>query len=308
MKLNFFLVILIFLELTPKTFAQLSQDFGPPGKQKARVFYKLQAHQYNALLFVPVYQAEDTTYGLTAKADHFKVDRNDKSSNFVSVEELASYQYGFGWSHAEEDKSTWAVTGSYGSASDKPFDGADVSAFDATLIRKFETSPTTSWTLFLNYSNNRSILNNIPLPGFAYTFTNQNKTSGGAIGLPFFSYWVRPTEKFFASAVIFIPSFMQVQAGYMIWGPFQGVAKYEFIHQNYFRSGRANKDEQIFYEYSRAATGLKGYLSASTFLELEYAHVFSRSLYDGKSAYEITSDRMTLPNDWQLAATLQVGF
>lgn len=287
--------------------AQLGPDSGPPGKQKLRAYYKYSEPRYDAQLFIPVYQNSNNTYALTGKAHHLKVDGSVNTSNFKAVDNLYSYQYGFGWSYEVADKSTWSISATYGSTSDRPFEGSNVSALEGTLIRKTMLSENESLSFFMNYSNNRTVLNNIPLPGLAYTFSNDAKTEGGSIGIPFVSYWLRPTEKTFLSAFMLFPAFVQAQAGYMVWGPLQANLKYEYGQQSYLRSDRSEKKEQIFHEASKAIAGLKGFLGPGTFLELELAHVFSRSLYDGKSVFEITSDRMVLPNEWQFSAALQVS-
>lgn len=300
--------------------AQLAPEFGPPGKHKGRITFKLAgdafqesdesyvSDQNEVFFYLPFYQNENSTYAATAKSYNLNFNNLVSSSDFVPVNDLHSVQYGFAWAKEDDDKNTWGLAGNYGSASDKPFDGADVTSFDLTLTRKISKTPTSSWLYFLNYSNNRTILNNIPLPGFAYTFMEEDKTSGGVIGLPFVSYWLRPTDRLFMSVLYFIPAKLNLQAGYMISGPFQLNAKLEHGQQTFFRAGRAEKKEQIYYETSKAALSVKTFLGKDTFFDLEYARIFNRSLYDGTSAFDETSERLRMPNEWQVTLSGQVAF
>ena len=165
--------------------AQLTPDFGAPGKQTGRAYFRQfwdvlpeskngrPATQMDGFVFLPVYQNQDSTYGFTAKGQHLHINDMDSAKNFEPVSDLHSSQYGVAWSHKDQEDNVWGFSGSYGSASDKPFEGANVSKVDMTLTKKFETSPTTSWILFLNYSNNRAVLNNVPLPLFAYVFSDK---------------------------------------------------------------------------------------------------------------------------------------
>lgn len=320
-RFNFVVISVMFvMSFQTVAFAQLAADFGAPGKHKGRISFKLAgdafhesdesyvSDQNEVFFYLPFYQNENSTYAATAKSYNLSFGNLVSSSDFVPVNDLHSVQYGFVWAHEGEDKNTWGVSGNYGSASDKPFDSADVSSFDLTLTRKISKTATSSWIYFLNYSNNRTILNNIPLPGFAYTFMEEDKTSGGVIGLPFVSYWWRPTQRVFISALYFVPAKLNLQAGYMLWGPFQLNARLEHGQQTFFRAGRSDKKEQIYYETSKAAVSIKTFLGKDTFFDLEYARIFNRSLYDGTSAFKATSERLRMPNEWQVAASGQVSF
>lgn len=320
-------ITLALASLTLLTFANKTRaqeflvDAGRPGKQDIKISLRQSsdllseneggpnknttARLLEGSLTLPFYQPESSSYGVAARARHLEFDRLTTNSNFVPVTDLYRYQYGLFWATEQEDKSTWSLSANYGSASDRPFHDTDVTTIDSTLTRKYETSATTSWLLFLNYSNNRSILNNFPLPGFAYLFTDTDKTRGGAIGLPFFSYWFRPTKEFSTSLFMLFPSNAQIQAGYMIWGPLQANLKFEYGQQTYLRSGRKHKKEQIFYDTKKVAFSIKSLFGAQRFLELEMARVFDRALYEGKDAFNPISDRLRLPAEWQISATAQ---
>ncbi len=321
-------IILIFTLFAGES-SVLAQDFlasfGPAGKQNLKVTAKQSgdvltkaigddsgdnrtADQIDLAAFLPLFQSGDTSFGVTGKYQQLHFGNLKQNSNFVPVADLYEYKAGFSLTLDDENKDTWTLGTTYGSASDKVFEGSDVQVVDATLSKKHDSSATTSWIYFLNYSNNRSILSNIPLPGFAYVFSDEAKTSGGTLGLPFFSYWWRPSPKVFTSLFFLIPSMMRGQASLMLWGPLQGIVKLEYGAQTYLRSGRANRSEQIFYETQKAATAIKAFLGSGSFFEAEFARVFNRSLYDRLRTFELASERMSLPDEWRASLTFQIVY
>lgn len=288
---------------------EIMQDFVQPGKARTKIFIKQTINtQLDTFFLVPVYSTSDTVYALTAKSQHLHFKDIKQEVNFVPVSDLYSQQYGLSWAYQEENKNTWNLMGTYGSASDRTFDGDDVSSVNVTLSRKTEKSATQSWVYFLNYSNNRSVLNHIPLPGFAFIYISENKTEGGAFGLPFVSYWWRPTEKIFSSVSYIIPSTLTAQAGYMILKAVQANLKFDYRQHVYMRSHRDNRDERIFYDAKKLGTSLRAFLGPDRFLEIELAKVFDRTLFNGKSSYELTSDQHRLEQEWQATLSGQWSF
>src|SRR5690606_13575284 len=77
----------------------------------------------------------------------------------------------------------------YGSASDQPFKNGRDGTLNANYIRKFNSN----WYGIANYSNNRSFLNNVPLPGFIYVQT-LGRTHALLYGFPFV-FWMRPLSE-----------------------------------------------------------------------------------------------------------------
>lgn len=264
--------------------------------------------QQEAFAYIPFYQNEDTTYALSAKTQNLSFNSIADQGNFVAPQKLSDRHFGLSWSQQTEQEQVWGLALSYGSASDKPFSGSDVSTIGATLTKQQPASENANWIYLLSYSNNRTILNGIPLPGFAYTFTSATKTSGGAIGIPFFSYWMAPSPKLFASFFVLLPSVARMQAGYMLWGPLQANAKLEWSQQVYMRSQRTEATERIFYDSKRAAASLKSFFSRQTHVELEFARVFDRSMFNGENVFEPTSDRLHLPQEWQISMAVNLGF
>lgn len=296
-----------------------------PGSHKARlalkygvdVFYKANENpeasenqslkNLDAFLSVPVYQNEKFSASVFGKSQefHFK----DLPTNPITTsDDFYDQQYGARFSYLEDQEHTWNLSAAYGSASDKTFESGDVSTLSVTLMRKHTLSPTSSWTFFLNYSNNRPILNNIPLPGFAYAFAADDHSQGWVLGLPFCLYWARPTEKISTSIFVLFPSAVRASLGVMLRPPLQANFKFQYGQDVFIPANRPDKDVRFFYETKKISAGLKAFLDRQNAIELDFGRAFGRSMFNGKSSINLTSTRVDLEDEWQLTASLQTAY
>ncbi len=262
---------------------------------------------YDLYLSIPIYQKEKFSTSIFAKTQELHIS-SLPTNPIVSGNDFYDQQYGFKMSYLEDSDNTWHMNTSYSSASDKPFINTDVSALAITLIRKHTIDPVSSWSLFLNYSNNRSFLNHVPLPGIAYSFTNTTRTQGWVLGFPFSLWWARPTEKISTSIFVLLPATAKFTIGYMFKPPFQMNLKLQLGQETYSLVDRRENEIRFYYETKKISAGLKTLMGTQTFLEVELGKIFSRSIYDGKSPINLTSDRVQLEDEWQMLATIQAAF
>lgn len=329
MKIKNSSLLILFLVLSFHSYAYAQNGFaemGKPGEHKSRLSVKtnyglLYSHasdssvsrsqslrQIDGHLYFPFYQTESSSYAFTGRSRHLNFKNLNDVGDFKAINALSDYQFGFVWSHQQTEAKSWNTSVTYGSASDKPFENSSVSVLGATLTYKHDTSETNSWMYFLNYSNNRTFLNNLVLPGFAYSFMHPSKTRGGIIGLPFFSYWHRPTPKMFNSIFIFAPSVIRAQSAYMIWGPLQGNIKLDWSQLTYIREDSTHSKERLYFDSKRVSLGLKAFLSRSAFVELDFGRAFKRTLFNGESVFKPSSTKLRLNDEWQGGFTLQTTF
>jgi len=319
------LLLFLLLMLSNAAFSQEMSENDDPGLHKTRfafkhgfdTFYKRNdnpeksedqsAKTYDLFLSVPVYQNDKLSTSVFAKTQELHI-ASLPTNTIVAGNDFYDQQYGFKISYLEDADNTWHLNSSYGSASDKPFQNTDVSALSVTLIRKHTIDPTSSWTLFLNYSNNRSFLNHVPLPGFAYAFTNDNRTQGWVLGFPFSLWWARPAEKVSTTLFVLLPATAKFTLGYTVKPPYQINFKLQLGQEMYNLVDRREKDIRFYYETKKIAVGLKTILAPQTFFEIDLGKIFSRSIYDGRSPLNLTSDRVHLEDEWQLMAAVQAAF
>ena len=264
--------------------------------------------QFDAYVYLPVYQKEETTYAVSAKSQHLHFGNLPVKNNFVPITDLYSQQVSLSTAFIDAEKNTWKLSGGYGSASDKPFENSQSSVFDMNLSKKVQVDQLHSWTYFLNFSNNRGFLNNIPLPGFMYSTMNETMTQGAMFGIPFLTYWIRPTEKLTFTVFYLVPLTASVQASYNFTRFMQAGLKLSTGQQSFMRSDRQNKKDRIIYTSDRASASFKTNLSQSLVVELELVKAFNRSLFDGKDVTSLSSDRYELPEEDQGIASLNYSF
>lgn len=290
--------------------AQEMNDAGEPGQQKSRWglgqsedpdLRAVEAHFY-----LPYYQREDLSLAVGARTRRFDFRTAPTGGAFATPESLEDREFLLTAAYRQDEKTRWSLGVNYGSASDRPFDGGDVSVLGVTLSHRAPISETSDWIWFLNYSNNRVILNNVPLPGFAATFRDQDKTWGGMWGFPFLMLWSRPTPKTFASAFLLFPAAVRIQGGYLVWGPVQLTAKTEYQQQAFLISGRPRREERLFLESAKALLGLKAFLGQGTFFEFEAGRAFGRSLFRGRSSFDREPGNVEIPDENLWSAGLQL--
>jgi hypothetical protein len=329
MKIQAFLLrglqLLLLLLLSKAAFSQEMSEYDDPGLHKSRfafkhgfdTFYKRNdnpersedqaAKTYDLFLSLPIYQNEKFSTSVFAKTQELHLASLPANSIFTG-NDFYDQQYGLKMSYLEDADDTWHLNTSYGSASDKPFANNEVSALNLTLVHKHTIDPTNSWTWFLNYSNNRSFLNHIPLPGFAYSFTNNYRTQGWVLGFPFSLWWARTGEKVSTTVFFLLPATIKLTLGYMFRPPFQANLKLQLGQDMYSLVDRREKDIRFYYENKKISASLKTLLAPQTFFEIELGKVFSRAIYDGRSPLNLTSDRLQLEDEWQLMVSGQAAF
>lgn len=261
---------------------------------------------YDAYLSVPIYQNDKMSASIFGKTQelHFA---SLPANTLTTSDDFYDLQYGLRMSYKENDEKAWHLNSAYGSASNKPFESGDVSTLSVTLMRKQTLDLNNSWTFFLNYSNNRTFLNGIPLPGAAYNHVGDDLKHGWVLGFPFSLYWARPVEKVSTSFFILFPSTLRAQIGYMFQPRWQSNLKLQTGQDVFILANRQEKDVRFFYETKKLAVGLKRFLTLQNFFELELAKNFGRSIFNGKSSLNLTSDRVDLADEWQLTASLQTA-
>lgn len=252
----------------------------PPSQQKVNLRFTgmLQPAEAGVLLTnfsasVPVFSGEKNRVTLTSRY-HLLNFYPDQSR----VSDLRDIQVGAAYSYQIEEKRMASISASFGSASDQPFKDSNVNTVSATALYTFPSSETESWLLLLNYSNNRPILNNIPLPGFAYIYA-PSKEFRGTFGVPFASIYWQFIPQWSLTLFTVAPWVAKAQVAYSIAGPFQVFTGVDFSQMTYLQYGRVNKKERLYYDEKKAFIGAKSPLNQIFFVEIEAGYAFGRQLF-----------------------------
>lgn len=280
----FILFVLFFLNTAHA--GDLTSGLTPPGLQKTIFSYSGLFHDKSdfpnerastslqeASLTVPVYQTKEEAISLSVSGSELSV---RPAENGYS--ELYNIEFGVGYTKALDEKRMWSVSARYGSASDKPFKDATVSTLGVTAFYSYPSDDTSRWLLLVDYSNNRPILNNIPLPGFAY-FYYPSKEFRGVFGIPFMALNWNYTEKWGFEFFTVIPWIFKTAINYKINEFATVYTGFNFSQETYFLFGRENNKDRLFYDEKKVFIGAKSPLSKNISAELEAGHAFDRAFF-----------------------------
>ena len=170
------------------------------------------------------------------------------------------------------------------SPSDRPFQSFDDTNISFTavvspnevLARKTENY----WLYFLNYSNTRAFLPNVPLPGFSYTIVTKSGWvySLGApfltlsyIDFPKWSFRTMVGPFFYSSELAYGPPVLQV-----------GISS-TWKQDSYFVSTRTLREERLFIDERDVSLNLKHPLSETMILEWKLSYFMHQNLRYGRS-------------------------
>lgn len=224
------------------------------------------------------------------------------------AEDLYDVSVGLTAVRALSDERKLGANVSYGSASDKPFYDGSVNTLGATVFYHFSSSPESKWTSFVNYSNNRPILNNIPLPGLVYSYT-PSKAFRLSAGFPFAGISWEFAERWIVSAFTVVPWMARSDLAYRVFGPAQVFCGFDFSQQAYFRYGRSNPSDRIFFDSKRISAGIRSPLSRELFVALESGYVIARRLFEAESYTAVTrSNELVLGDAWFARINVNVSF
>lgn len=227
-------------------------------------------------------------------------------SGKVLPSELYESEYGISYKHSDNEAHFWGFSTSFGSASDKTFTSKDNSTLNANIFYSQSTDPVGRWIWLVNYSNNRSFANEVPLPGFAYIY-KPSKEFFGIFGFPFAYIRYQINESWNTSALIG-PFLYRLEIAKSLMGPYQLYAQIDSSLQNYYLDNRAEKDFRLFISETKSTVGLKGPLNRVLYLEINGGLAFARSISESKN-YEIDKEKhLLLENRWFMGSQLSARF
>ena len=189
-----------------------------------------------------------------------------------------------GYRHIDGAQRVYGLNLAIGSASNEPFANAGVLSVSATASARLAAGGDNAWLLFLNYANDRQVLNNVPLPGFGYLW-KPDATVIAMVGLPFaFVSW-HPVPWFNTDLAVSGLGSAHVLASLkpIASAPWLRVhAGYDWRTETFKRADRPDRSDQLFFREMTAIAGLA----------IEPGPWFSSDLYGGWAfARQVFEDR-----------------
>jgi hypothetical protein len=226
------------------------------------------------------------------------------SSGTPVPRDLWKLEVGAGYSRRLDDGKFAGVRLSVGSASDRPFDGLNVTTIGASAYYSWTKSERTRWMISVFFSNNNPILNWIPIPGVTYLY--QTDVFIGLFGFPFTMLVWRPVHPWSFTLSVFGPTIHSE----IDYGNAKGVqlfAGYAWLQQSFLRKDRPDPKDRIYYDEMHAPVGVRfpvGRLRS----EVSTGYAFRRSVYEGTKFGRKNGGRVDLDHDWYGAWNLGFVF
>jgi hypothetical protein len=235
-------------------------------------------------LGVPLYMSESTSLAANFKGQSITLERSlvipDRAlvipKNFGGADlGVSAYFTGA--------KVNQGFSGSIGTTGRKLFDSENSRSLSATYFREWKNGGGATWFLFLSYANNRSTLNNVPLPGMGYAKGGENYRY--FIGLPLLYGSWNPERWRFVGVVS--PFTASAQAGYVVREPWQVLSSVAWLPRSFQNIAPDVKDERLLYDKKEWSTGVAFNPAPPISASLLYVYQFDRRFFIGRS----TSDR-----------------
>lgn len=270
-----------------KTYAfELASGLTPPRQQKISLSYsglfaekadfskETATTDFQSMDFsTPIYRTDLDSVNLKLRAEQLSIKPPQGRYS-----ELYDLNFSIGYTKVIDENRLWSVSARYGSASDKPFADASVSTLGMTAFYSFPSDEKNRWLLLLDYSNNRPILNNLPLPGFAY-FYQPLKEFKAVFGAPFASLNWQYSEKWALEIFTLVPWIFKSSISYKLNEYARVYTGLDFSQVTYYLHDRTNTKDRLFYDQKKLFVGIKSPLAPTILAEFELGHSFDRSLF-----------------------------
>lgn len=219
---------------------------------------------------------------------------------------LLETEAGFGYATKNDDRTGYSFSAAFGSASDKFLSAQRDSTVEVTASYSLTPTEKGQFILLLHYSNNRTFLNNVPIPAFVYV----HRYSKGFIitaGLPFIalSWFEIPT---YALTIVATPGSYGIDGSKNILPFLQFISGFNFKTKSYMHSARLNNKDRLKLEDKKFTIGLKALFSRNTSLSLTSGFSFDRFISEGESMFKTKGHKIRQANDSFIQSRLSLSF
>ncbi len=232
-------------------------------------------------------------------------------TDFTETEGIATplwdVQGGFNFLEKTGDRRQWGVNAAIGSASDELFHSIRETELQATVNLMRPSRKTNAWVFLLNYSNNRSFLNNIPLPGFAYMWNEPQRGLRVVAGFPFLALNYQPTDQWAFKVSIIGPTNHSLETGYKVAKPAEIYVGLERNPQAWFLADREVKKNRFIYDEEKFLLGSRFFGGKTLTLDAAVGRSYRRRLFEAKDVTD-NGPKRRLPNGPIFSAKLSLRF
>ncbi len=254
---------------------------------------------------VPVFKSEKSIWSVTARGQALALGETLRIAdrNLDIPKDFGSAEMGLAASFPRES-GTRGFTASFGTTGRRLFDSANSRVITLNYFSDWKTSERTSWSFFLSYSNNRTFFNNVPLPGFAYAYQRESFRIMAGLPFAFISWMPRP---WLLNAAL-SPFSSGADLGYMISGPWQAMASFNWAPRSFQNLVPDVDDERLMFDKKETALGVRAGFGPMHSVSLAYVYQFDRRFYVGQSLSSRSSTAADLDDSGGIQFKMRTAF
>lgn len=256
-------------------------------------------------LNVPVIKGEKSTWLATARGNLISLDDTMiiADRGYEIPKDFGGADVGFAASFPGE-KVNRGFSASVGTTGRSLLDDDNSRVYSATYFSDWKAANGNSWYFFVSYSNNRTVFNNIPLPGVAYGINRE--TFRFMAGFPFVFVWWAPKPWMFTASAS--PFHTGVEGAYLLHGPWQFAAGGSWQPRSFQNLAPDINDERLLFDKKEWTIGPRMSFGPANSLSLMYVYQFDRRFFIGKSLTERNSTATELADAGGLQLKFRASF
>ncbi len=193
---------------------------------------------------------------------------------------------------------------SIGSTGRQLFNQNNSRTFTANYFREWKKDNGDAWYFLVNYSNNRTSWNGIPIPGFAYAINRQ--TYRLMLGAPFITASWSPGD--WRIMLMGSPFAIFQQAAYVIHAPWQILTSVGWYPRSFQNLAPAIDNERLLFDKKEWSTGFAFAPAPPIAVSLLYVYHFDRRFFIGESVSQRKSSAVELADAGGVQFKLRFAF
>lgn len=236
----------------------------------------------SAKLSAPISKDKDFKQALSLDYSDVNIRQINADANSPLPENLTELKGGHQFISTIDDQRRWGVNTQLGSASDEAFHNWSVIDIGVTAFYSQDKSEESTWVYLLNYSNQRSFLPHIPLPGFIYIYNNKQGLMLLA-GIPVVGFNYMATPKFMITLFSIIPWTHNFKLTYFLSGrKTQIYTEYKISPESYKLVDYKDSEDRVILDDHKAIAGIKFPLVENLSMDIHAGHSMNRKIYQAK--------------------------
>ncbi|MEW5914499.1 MAG: hypothetical protein AB1814_18230 [Thermodesulfobacteriota bacterium] len=257
----------------------------------------------------PLWQSRRQELSLHGKVDYMHLDTSAVLPDSRRAFPRELWDLRLGGTYRRQLSGGWVLGGdlTVGSPSDRPFNSYDDTSINATVTMMTVEQKRHYWLFFVNYSNTRDFLPDVPIPGVAYAFRPGPELQV-LLGLPLASLHWRPAPRVNLRGLYVFPRTVITHAGYHLTKWLEAYTGFDWTYQRYFLHDRNDQKDRFFFYQKQIKLGLDFRLVPGLRLDLSGGYVFDRLWFEGNDWDDRDQDRINLENGFLLRLGLRWRF